>query len=229
MGGGNLYHAGPGVLEAKPMNAALFAQEQHDASRKFDAVEGFPRHARAIEMLKRQSAMPAPEDPAHLAEMAQLASKLGAAYGSGKYCKNPEDPKSCRNLNQLSETMAKSRDWNEDLEAWQGWHTVGRGMRADYQRFADLLNEGARDNGYADAGEAWRSSYDMDPDALRAETDRLWGQVKPLYPICSATCAEAGRKVCQRMRTTARSRRILPQHVAQDWSACIRWCSRIPA
>jgi peptidyl-dipeptidase A len=27
----------------------------------------------------------------------------------------------------------------------------------------------------------WRSAYDMEPDAFQAETDRLWGQVKPLY------------------------------------------------
>ncbi|MBM7093998.1 M2 family metallopeptidase, partial [Streptomyces sp. S12] len=35
--------------------------------------------------------------------------------------------------------------------------------------------------GYADTGELWRSGYDMSPAELSAETDRLWGQVKPLY------------------------------------------------
>jgi peptidyl-dipeptidase A len=35
--------------------------------------------------------------------------------------------------------------------------------------------------GFADAGEMWRSGYDMSPAELAAETDRLWGQVKPLY------------------------------------------------
>ena len=54
-------------------------------------------------------------------------------------------------------------------------------MRKDYQRFAALVNEGARDMGFADTGEMWRSGYDMSPAELAAETDRLWGQVKPLY------------------------------------------------
>ena len=35
--------------------------------------------------------------------------------------------------------------------------------------------------GYADAGEMWRSGYDMSPVEMAAETDRLWNQVKPLY------------------------------------------------
>ena len=35
--------------------------------------------------------------------------------------------------------------------------------------------------GFNDAGHMWRSGYDMDPDAFADETDRLWGQVEPLY------------------------------------------------
>ena len=44
-----------------------------------------------------------------------------------------------------------------------------------------VVNEGARDQGSAETGELWRSGYDMTPAAIAAETDRLWGQVKPLY------------------------------------------------
>ncbi|MGN6224723.1 M2 family metallopeptidase, partial [Pseudoxanthomonas sp.] len=40
---------------------------------------------------------------------------------------------------------------------------------------------GAKEMGFADAGEAWRAGYDMPPAQFAAETDRLWGQVKPLY------------------------------------------------
>ena len=215
--------ADTGVLEAKSSERSLIRLKNAiDASHRFDGVSGISAEsARGIEMLKRQSAMPTPKDPAHLAEMATLASRLGAAYGSGKSCKDPADPATCRNLNQLSEVLADSRDWNEDLEAWQGWHSVGRGMRADYQRFAELLNEGARDTGYADAGQAWRSGYDMDPAALRAETDRLWGQVKPLYS--QLQCYVRGRleeKYPGKMPKDG----TIPAHVtgnmwAQDWSA----------
>jgi peptidyl-dipeptidase A len=54
-------------------------------------------------------------------------------------------------------------------------------MRTDYTTFASLVNEGSRELGYADTGEFWRASYDMAPDAFAVETDRLWGQVRPLY------------------------------------------------
>ncbi|MEZ5462773.1 M2 family metallopeptidase [Dokdonella sp.] len=212
-----------GLLEAKANERGLIRLKNAiEASRKFDDVAGIsPTTARALEMLKRQSSMPAPKDPDHLAEMAEIASRLGAAYGSGKYCSNPEDKSTCRNLNELSETLASSRDWDEDLEAWQGWHSVGNGMRADYTRFAELLNEGARDTGYADAGEAWRSGYDMDASALRSETDRLWGQVKPLYS--QLQCYVRGKleeKYADKMPADG----TIPAHItgnmwAQDWSA----------
>ena len=212
-----------GLLESKANERGLIRlKDAIEASRKFDGVPDIkPETARAIEMLKRQSAMPTPADPAHLAEMATLASKLGAAYGSGKYCTDPNDPKTCRNLNQLSEVLAENRDWDADMEAWQGWHSVGSGMRANYQRFAELLNEGARDTGYADAGQAWRSGYDMDPAALRSETDRLWGQVKPLYS--QLQCYVRG-KLDEKYPGKMPKDGTIPAHItgnmwAQDWSA----------
>jgi peptidyl-dipeptidase A len=54
-------------------------------------------------------------------------------------------------------------------------------MRDMYARYVELANEGARELGYDDLGEMWRANYDMSPDAFRAETSRLWEQVKPLY------------------------------------------------
>ena len=212
-----------GLLESKASERALTRLKRHiDESRRFDGAPGLgPETARAIELLRRQSAMPAPSDPAHLAELAALGSKLGAAYGAGKACRNADEPKSCRNLTQLSEVLARSRDWDANLDAWQDWHGVARGMRADYQRFAELLNEGARDTGFGNAGEAWRSGYDMDPALLRKETDRLWHQVEPLYT--QLQCFVRGRlerKYGERMPDDG----TIPAHItgnmwAQDWSA----------
>ncbi|MCK7593748.1 M2 family metallopeptidase [Lysobacter sp. CAU 1642] len=137
--------------------------------------------ARAIALLKLGTSMPAPKDPAKLKRLTELATGLDQAYGSGSYCTGEGEEQVCRQIGELSETLAKSRDYNAQLEAWQGWHTISVPMRADYQEFAALINEGAREMGYKDAGHMWRSGYDMDPDAFKAETDRLWGQVKPLY------------------------------------------------
>lgn len=151
-----------------------------DAARH-DSATLAPATARALKLLKLASANPAPSDPAKLAEVAQLRTRMEGAYGSGKHCADPADESSCRNLGQLSDVLASSRDYTEQLTAWEGWHTIAPPLRADYQRFAELVNEGAREIGFADAGELWRSGYDMSPAEVMSETDRLWGQVKPLY------------------------------------------------
>src|SRR5690606_40156621 len=64
----------------------------------------------------------------------------------------------------------KDRSYEAQLDAWQGWHSISRPMRQDYVRFVELVNEGARELGYADAGEMWRSGYDMSPVEFAAET-----------------------------------------------------------
>ena len=63
----------------------------------------------------------------------------------------------------------------------KGWRSVARPMRPRYERFVEIANAGAVELGFADVGEMWRSRYDMPPDAFRAELERLWGQVRPLY------------------------------------------------
>ncbi|HSG66509.1 MAG TPA: M2 family metallopeptidase, partial [Gammaproteobacteria bacterium] len=82
---------------------------------------------------------------------------------------------------ELERVLAENRDYDSQLEAWTGWRTVSPPMREKYVRFAELLNEGAGELGFGDAGELWRSGYDMDADAFYAEADRLWNQVNPLY------------------------------------------------
>ena len=140
-----------------------------------------PETQRAILLLKLSTAMPPPRDPSKLSELTRIASKMGGDYGAGKSCTGEGDARECRDLGQLSEVLASSRDYDAQLQAWEGWHGVFSPMRQDYQRFVELVNTGARDMGFADAGEMWRSGYDMTPAQIAAETDRLWGQVKPLY------------------------------------------------
>jgi len=54
-------------------------------------------------------------------------------------------------------------------------------MRPQYERFVELADEGARQLGFSDLGELWRSGYDMPPGEFAGELDRLWEQVRPLY------------------------------------------------
>ena len=152
-----------------------------EQSRRFEGKEMSPETARAIMLLKLGTSMPAPRDPAKLTELTQIATRMEGMYGAGSYCKTAGDAKSCRQLGELEDVLRSDRDYGLQLDAWQGWHTISQPMRQDYQRFVELVNEGARDLGFANAGEMWRSGYDMPPAEIAAETDRLWGQVKPLY------------------------------------------------
>ena len=88
---------------------------------------------------------------------------------------------SCLSEVDLIGIMATSRDYDALLDAWTGWRTVSPPMRDDYTRFVELINEGAKELGFADAGALWRSGYDMSAEEFEQEAERLWKQVKPLY------------------------------------------------
>lgn len=136
--------------------------------------------ARAIHLLKTSSSLPAPRDPAKLKELTEITSRLGAAYGAGKWC---VDGKDCKDIGQVSEILADTEgsSYDQMKAAWEGWHTIAQPMRKDYERFVELTNEGAREMGFANTGEVWRAGYDMTPADFQTEADRLWGQVQPLY------------------------------------------------
>ncbi|MCS6116710.1 M2 family metallopeptidase [Shewanella baltica] len=145
---------------------------------KYANVQLDPVNARKLNILRSALVLPAPLDPAKNAELAQISSELNGLYGKGKYCF--ADGK-CMTQPELSSLMAESRDPATLLEAWKGWREIAKPMRPLFQREVELANEGAKDLGYANLSELWRSQYDMKPDDFSQELDRLWGQVKPLY------------------------------------------------
>ncbi len=159
--------------------AIAAAMEYATGAARFNDLELDGETRRQLDLLRLALTMPAPRDPEALKELTQIAASLESRYGAGRYCPDGDD--SCRDLGQLSQTIGESREVEELLEAWSGWRTVSPAMRADYERFVELSNAGARELGFADTGAMWRSKYDMDPDAFAAELDRLWAQVKPLY------------------------------------------------
>jgi len=148
-------------------------------AKRYDAQKLSPATARALMKLRLNVAAPAPDDAHKRARLTQLEAQLEAKYGEGKYC--PTGPASCKNLDQLAEILATSRNYDELTDAWKGWHSVGAGMREDYTQFVALANEGARELGFKDLGVMWRAGYDMSPEEFDAESERLWQQVKPLY------------------------------------------------
>lgn len=146
---------------------------------KYDSQDLSPSTARALKLLKFGTEAPAPADEAKQRELAEVKTDMEGMYGAGKYC--PDDGRDCIGLQQLSDAMAESRDYDELLDAWTGWRTISPPMRDKYRRFAELANEGAQELGFQDLGELWKSAYDMSPAEFEGESLRLWEQVKPLY------------------------------------------------
>ncbi len=174
------------LLESKQNERGLaLLSKQIEESKKFVGVDGIaPDVARQLLLLKISTALPPPSDPKKLEELTQIASRMDGAYGAGKYCPPAKDGKQpeCLTLDDLEKIIDDStRSPAERADAWAGWHSVGRGIRKDYVRFAELANEGASELGFKDLGEMWRAGYDMTPADFNAETERLWNQVKPLY------------------------------------------------
>lgn len=145
---------------------------------KFAEVELDAVNARKLNMLRSALVLPSPLDPAKNAELAGIVAQLNGLYGKGKYCF--ADGR-CLTQPELSALMAESRDPELLKEIWAGWRDIAKPMRPLFEREVVLANEGAKDLGFANLSELWRSQYDMAPDAFSTELDRLWGQVKPLY------------------------------------------------
>ncbi|MCG9963391.1 M2 family metallopeptidase [Shewanella cutis] len=184
---------------------------------KYANVELDPANARKLNILRSALVLPAPLDPAKNAELAQISSELNGLYGKGKYCF--ADGK-CMTQPELSSLMAESRDPAKLLEAWKGWREIAKPMRPLFQREVELANEGAKDLGYANLSELWRSQYDMKPDEFSQELDRLWGQVKPLYE--SLHCYVRGELNKEYGDAIAPSTGPIPAHLlgnmwAQQW------------
>ncbi len=149
-------------------------------SRRFAKLDLPPDLARMAYLLSVSQTIPAPDDPARREELAGIEAWLQSSYGKGKYCPKRLGGK-CLNLDQLSDILSKSRDWDALVDAWVGWHEIAKPMREKYARYVALANEGARELGFDDVGALWRSGYDMSPAAFEADEQRLWGQVRPLY------------------------------------------------
>jgi peptidyl-dipeptidase A len=140
-------------------------------------------------------------------------------YGKAKSCFG--SPEKCHDIEALTVLLAKSRDEATLRAAWLGWHATARGSRASYTRFAELANIGAKEIGFPNTGEMWRSAYDMAPDAFEKETERLWQQLKPLYD--SLHCYVRRRLADTYGKDKVRPGEPIPAHLlgnmwAQQWS-----------
>ena len=171
------------ILAAKADERAINAGVQFaKQSVRFDKLVLPPELARKMMLLKNGLTLATPADPKESEQLTRIASSMEGLYGKGKSCRPGKDGKQvCRDIGDLSKVLATSRDYDELLDAWTGWHSISKPMRKDFVTYVALANKGAKELGFADTGAMWRSKYDMPPDAFAAELDRIWEQVKPLY------------------------------------------------
>lgn len=146
---------------------------------RFQEVAGLDRDTRRkLDILRGGITLPAPTAPGAAAELNQISTRLGAAYGQGRGTMAGETLTG----NEIEARMGTVRDPALLREMWTSWHdNVGAPMRDDFRRLSEIANAGAAELGFADTGAMWRSAYDMPPEEFAALTDRLWAQVKPLY------------------------------------------------
>ncbi len=198
---------------------------------KFDHVEVPEPIRRQLTLLKLASLpLPSPKDPKKRAQLAHVSVDLGSEYGKGKYypkegskiaslAKKYDVKKTHWTLQDLSRLMAKERDPEALLEAWQGWHATAPRSKNAYRQYVDLGNEGARELGFSDMGAMWRSGYDMTPDAFELDTERLYTQIKPLYDQLHCFV----RKQLRKRYPSEKIGSKIPAHLlgnmwAQDWN-----------
>jgi peptidyl-dipeptidase A len=146
---------------------------------RFDGLTLPADLARQLKILKLSLTIATPSNPKESEELTHIVTSMEGAYGKGKYCP-PGQPK-CLDVEDITRIMAESRDPNQLLDVWRGWHAIAPPIRKDFTRYVELSNKGARELGFADNGAMWRSGYDMPPDDFAREVDRLWNQVRPLY------------------------------------------------
>ncbi len=148
-------------------------------SAKYAALPGLSYDTkRKLDILRSGLVLPAPTRAGGAAELSDISTRLNSAYGKGR---GQYQGKEIGN-SDIEEKMGTVRNPEELKEMWTSWHTnVGGPMRKDYAQMVKIANEGARELGYTDVGAMWRSKYDMPADDFTKLTDKLWGQVKPLY------------------------------------------------
>ena len=146
-------------------------------SKKFNLADLPPELARKMTRLRAGITIPAPSTEGAAEELSAITTDLEAKYGTGTFNYKGKD----LTLDELSTIIETSRDPEELKAVWEGWRTVSPAMKDEYARMVEIANEGARELGYPSLDQMWLSNYDMPPEEMEAEVDRLWGQVEPLY------------------------------------------------
>ena len=156
----------------------LKSLERSREAASFDGLDTSKENQRMLNILKSSFVMPPPLNEELASELSEITTSLEAMYGSGEYCFDDEE---CYDLEAFETIIDNSRDPEELLRAWEGWHEIGKPMKPMYMRMVDIGNKGSADLGYEGLSDLWFSKYDMPAEDFLDDTDRVWNEVKPLY------------------------------------------------
>ena len=156
----------------------LKSLERSRQASNFDNISTTPENRRMLDILKSSFVMPPPLNQELAAELSEITTSLAAMYGTGEHC---YENGSCYDLEAFESIIDNSRDPNELLSAWQGWHEISKPMKPMYLRMVEIGNQGSNDLGYDGLSDLWFSKYDMPANDFLTDTDRVWEEVKPLY------------------------------------------------
>jgi len=178
IGSNFINHDSQNIVADYSKRYTLKSLENSRTASSFNNLETSDSNRRKLELLKSSFVMPPPLDENLASELSSISTKLEAMYGSGEYCYKDG---SCFDLEAFEQIIDSSRNPDELLMAWNGWHEVGKPMKSMYMRMVEIGNKGSRDLGYSGLDDLWFSKYDMPADKFLEVTDSVWEEVKPLY------------------------------------------------
>ena len=158
-----------------------FTALQMRLSREAAAFKGpklAPTTLRRLSLLTLAIRSPSPPDAGEGREWADVQAGLVSDYNR-HYVADGE--RRLGSYGEVRRAMETTDDPAALQQLWVKWHAVGQGLEPAYQRFVELSRVGAKSLGFADVGEIWRAAYDMPPDAMAGDVERLWADIKPLY------------------------------------------------
>jgi peptidyl-dipeptidase A len=174
--------------------------------------------ARKLALVRTGLSTPAPVAPGGANAVSELGAKMQGLYGRGQGTVGGQPISG----NDIENRFLTERDPALLKEMWTSWHdNVGNPLKGDYAKYVELMNQGARDLGYADTGALWRSNYDMTPEQFAALTEKLWQEVKPLYDqLHCYTRTKLSEKYGKEVQATSGPIRadLLGNMWAQQWS-----------
>ncbi len=105
---------------------------------------------------------------------------MTSIYAKATVCK-PDAGNACYSLEpDITNILAKSRDYDELLWVWKEWYNAtGPKMKSLYRDLVDVINRGAREKGYDDASQEWMA--ELETDNLEKLVDALYIKLKPFY------------------------------------------------